>query len=179
MLYHIISFSLLALFIFFGKPLAAQEKINLVKTAFEITQSETSIPSQATFKDKNGNQVLLSSFQGKVIVLNFFKPNCRPCLLELPSLNRLAESFKEMPVVILTVAEGEKNAEIVEKVFYERRLNNLTIALDENEQLLRMLGGEKVPRTLLINAQGRIIGTLQGQADFSSSVLINQIKEAL
>ena len=179
MLYCFIYFSLLTLFILFGKPLAAQTKINAVQKSFEILENEISIPSTASFKDKDGNNILLSSFHGHVIVLNFFKPNCRPCLLELPSLDRLAQTFKGTSVIILTIAEGEQNSEIIEKVFYERRLKNLTIALDENEQLLRILGGEKVPRTLLINAKGEIIGALQGQADFSSSVLINQIKEAL
>ncbi len=169
---------LLALFISFDKPLSAQNKTEAVKTAFEMIETESFVPAQASFKDKYGQDVFLSSFQGKIIVLNFFKPTCRPCLIELPGLNQLAETLKDMSVIILAVAEGEETADIVEKVFHERRLNNLSVALDQNGNLLKALGGEKVPRTLLINAEGKIIGALQGQADFTSPILLKQIKDA-
>ncbi len=39
----------------------------------------------------NGQQVKLSSFRGKVVVLNFWTKTCGPCLEEMPSVAELAK----------------------------------------------------------------------------------------
>ena len=42
----------------------------------------------------NGGKVRLSSFRGKVVILNFWTKTCRPCLEEMPSVSDLGKALK-------------------------------------------------------------------------------------
>ena len=45
--------------------------------------------------------------------------------------------------------------------------------------MLKALGGQKVPRTLLINKAGKEVGFIQGLADFDAPALRQQIDQLL
>ena len=57
-------------------------------------------PLNYTVKDMNGRDVKLSSFKGKVIVLNFWATWCGPCKVEIPSLVELQKKYAEDVVVL-------------------------------------------------------------------------------
>lgn len=44
--------------------------------------------------DINGNEYSLESLKGKIIVLNFWFVECKPCVQEMPELNELVEIYK-------------------------------------------------------------------------------------
>jgi len=53
------------------------------------------------FNDINGNHYTLENLKGKVIVMNYWFSACRPCVLEMPELNKLVEKYKGKDVVFL------------------------------------------------------------------------------
>ena len=57
-------------------------------------------PLQFTLKDMNGVEVKLSSFKGKVILLNFWATWCGPCRAEIPSLIELQKQYGDDLVVL-------------------------------------------------------------------------------
>ena len=70
--------------------LAQDEPQDLIGTqaqAFELT-------------DMNGNTISSQSTQGKVVVLNFWFVGCKPCLKEIPELNKVYEEFGKNPDVV-------------------------------------------------------------------------------
>ena len=164
-------FFVLTLFISFGKSYAQ----NNLKNDFDLLYNPQKYPPKATFYDKDGKAVLLSKYEGKVIVLNFWKATCRTCLIELPSLNTLAQKYPE--IVVLAISEGNESAEFIENILHkQRRLNNLEVLLDQEEKMFKLLGGEKVPQTRLIDKNGIIRGTIKGGANFNSPELQKQIE---
>src|ERR1035437_3143308 len=46
-------------------------------------------------KDYEGKDVTLSSYSGKVVVMNFWMQSCQPCLQEMPELGTLASILKD------------------------------------------------------------------------------------
>ncbi|HEY0067200.1 MAG TPA: TlpA disulfide reductase family protein [Flavisolibacter sp.] len=50
--------------------------------------------------DINGEKLNLRNLKGKIVVLNFWFVDCRPCRLEIPDLNELVDSFKTNDQVI-------------------------------------------------------------------------------
>ncbi len=60
-------------------------------------------PLQFTLKDMNGADVTLSSFKGRVILLNFWATWCGPCRAEIPALVELQQQYGD-DVVILGVS---------------------------------------------------------------------------
>ncbi|WP_456440494.1 TlpA family protein disulfide reductase, partial [Psychroserpens sp.] len=50
--------------------------------------------------DINGNEISSKELKGKIIVLNFWFTTCKPCIDEIPSLNKVFETYKDNPDVI-------------------------------------------------------------------------------
>ncbi len=61
------------------------------------------VPPSFTLKDIAGNDVSLSDFAGKVVVLDLWATWCGPCRQEIPLLVSLYEEFKDRGVVVLGV----------------------------------------------------------------------------
>lgn len=60
--------------------------------------------------DINNNTHTLESLKGKVIVLNFWFIQCKPCVAEFPDLNALKAEFKNKPVEFFAVTFNDKKA---------------------------------------------------------------------
>lgn len=172
MMKHIFLLTVLTCFSCFGN-LKAQEDAK--SSAFTLFDSPKSVPT-APYFDEHHQEHRLSELSGNVIVLNFWKPSCRLCLIELPALDRLRNDYKDKSVRVIAVAE-DKNVETIAQTLHDRRLKKMTIYYDDNEKLLHAFGGQKVPRTVLINKDGKEVGFIQGLADFDSPDLRQQIEQ--
>ena len=51
-----------------------------------------------------GKTISLASFPGKVLVLNFWAAWCKPCVDEMPSLNRFAQMMAPEGVTVLGIS---------------------------------------------------------------------------
>ena len=62
-----------------------------------------------TATDINGHEYSLNSLKGKTIVMNFWFVECKPCVEEMPELNKLVENYKNKEVVFLGFALNDKS----------------------------------------------------------------------
>jgi len=46
----------------------------------------------------------LSSLKGKIFVINFWFLECKPCVIEIPELNKIVEKHKSEEVLFLAFA---------------------------------------------------------------------------
>lgn len=77
---------------------------NLSKLAIGAEAPEINLP------DPDGKDIALSSFKGKVVLIDFWASWCRPCRMENPELVRIYEQFKNKNFVIYSVSlDREKN----------------------------------------------------------------------
>lgn len=65
------------------------------------------IPFKVT--DLAGKNYSLESLKGKTIVINFWFIECKPCVMEIPDLNKLVEKYTGKDVVFLGIANNEKS----------------------------------------------------------------------
>lgn len=62
--------------------------------------------------DLMGNPIAWNDYRGKVVVLDFWATNCRPCLEELPRLRRFYHDRDADKVVLLGISLDEDRADI-------------------------------------------------------------------
>jgi len=82
------------------------------------SEPETEAPSVVfnapdfTFYDKNGNEVKLSDFAGKPIVLNIWATWCYYCKVEMPDFNEMYKKYPDVEFIMLnaTTTNGETQA---------------------------------------------------------------------
>jgi peroxiredoxin len=58
--------------------------------------------------DLKGKKYALANLKGKIVVLNFWFVECKPCVMEMPELNELVEEFKGKEIVFLAIALNDK-----------------------------------------------------------------------
>jgi thiol-disulfide isomerase/thioredoxin len=69
----------------------------------------------------SGREVSLRDVRGKVVLLNFWASWCVPCIIEIPHLQKLAETFRDQPFDIFAFSLDD-NLEAIENVMKVRRM---------------------------------------------------------
>ena len=112
----------------------------------------------------DGQAMKLSDFRGKTVLLNLWATWCPPCVKEMPSLDRLQAELggPTFEVVALSVDRGGRVQ--VEPFYMETDIEHLAMYLDPKMTAMKAMKPQGLPTTLLIDAEGREIGRLAGEA---------------
>ena len=130
-----------------------------------------------TLKDLDNKRISLKNYRGKVVMLNFWATWCTPCRLEMPSMEKLHRQFKDKGFVVLAVAAGEK-AEGVTAFVKEYHITFYTL-LDTDQGVAEEYKVWALPTTYFINAEGKIIGRVNGSRDWSAKEATQYISSIL
>lgn len=104
----------------------------------------------------------VSAFKGRGVVLNFWATWCAPCVREMPALDRLAGKLKGLGIEVVAVSEDRKAGAVVPPFLKAHGIANLSPYYDDKGELSRKFGVDGLPTTVLIAANGREIGRVQG-----------------
>ncbi len=125
-----------------------------------------------------GNAFDLSQAQGKLVVLNFFATWCGPCCAELPHLNTLYEKYKGNEQVEFLVLGREETDQIVSD-FQTKEGLSLPMAADPNRAIYAAYATESIPRTYLIDRDGKILRSMMGFYEPEMEELEAQLEKLL
>ncbi|MGQ9721232.1 MAG: redoxin domain-containing protein [Candidatus Jordarchaeum sp.] len=100
-----------------------------------------------------GKMVKLSSFSGKVVVLNFWATWCGPCNLELPHLQKLYEGIKHSNYATILTINTDENRALVEP-FLRKNNYSFPVLYDDGYRTRFKVRG--IPTTFIIDPSGRI-----------------------
>lgn len=121
-----------------------------------------------TFYDVNGAPKRLADFRGKVVVMNIWATWCAPCVIEMPTLAKLAAEYKGRPVEVAAVSIDRVDARDKAKAFIAQHAP-LAFYNDPNAKMPFSLtpaaGG--VPTTVIYGKDGTEFARLSGDADWS------------
>jgi peroxiredoxin len=125
-------------------------------------------PSEApefTLMGLEGRSAQLREFRGKLVLLNFWATWCTPCLHEMPSMERLYQTFKQTDFVLLAVSMDRQGEEVT-RPFVEHLKLTFPILLDRTSEVGRQYGVRGLPTSYLIDPDGRLIGAVIGAREW-------------
>jgi len=120
------------------------------------------------FLDGNGNEVSLTDFKGKVVLLNVWATWCAPCREEMPALDQLQQQLGSDKFQVLALAVDKSGIEGARKFLDDIKTKSLAVYADPTGRQgteLRVIG---MPTTILLNAEGLEIGRLVGPAHWDA-----------
>ena len=119
-----------------------------------------------TLPDLEGNQISLSSYKGRVVLLNFWATWCPPCRLEMPTMEKAYRKYRDkgFEVVAVSVDAGPKSSI---KSFLRELGLSFQVLLDPDMETLRAFRGFSLPMTVVIDRQGVIRSRELGYRDWS------------
>lgn len=104
----------------------------------------------------DGRPISDQALRGKVTVINIWATWCRPCVQELPRVEREIWQKHRGEIEVLAVARGE-SAESVTK-FNDSAKLSFSLVPDPHRDITRLFGGDdSIPRTYVVNAKGSIV----------------------
>ena len=126
-------------------------------------------------KDLGGKPHILEDYRGQVVLLNFWATWCPPCLIEMPSMQRLKQALPDTPFSILAVNVKESK----EKAWRFQRMLNVafTVLRDKTGQAGVDWNIAVYPTSYLIDPGGQIRYVAYGALDWDSKEVIALIKE--
>ncbi|MBU1628363.1 TlpA family protein disulfide reductase, partial [bacterium] len=119
-----------------------------------------------SLKDINGNEVRLSSYKDKVVILSFWATWCPPCRLEIPHLIDIQNTYGSKGVQIIGISIDHTGIESV-KSFVEVNGINYPVLMS-NSQVVAAYNGTaniSIPKTFIIDKQGSIRESVVGLRD--------------
>jgi thiol-disulfide isomerase/thioredoxin len=120
------------------------------------------------FTDIDGNRLSFADFKGKPAVVNLWATWCQPCLREMPSLDRLQASL-DGKLTVAAVSEDRGGANLVAPFVAAMKLPNLKIYVDQKADVGHAFDVRGLPTSIVIDAQGRVVGKVEGPAEWDSA----------
>lgn len=114
-----------------------------------------------TVKSAEGNKVSLDSFRGKPMLIDIWATWCAPCIKNMPQLAQLYKEAIGKGIVSITIDRGDEAN--VARDFLKGKGYDWQNFHDEGDATTA-LGEYAVPRTLIIDKQGKIVFDKIGSA---------------
>lgn len=103
----------------------------------------------------DGEDIRLSQYQGKTVVLTFWMTTCGACRLEMPMIQQASKVLPRDRVVFLNVHMGLRES-VIRGFLVGEGLDTDNILLDLDRQMLSLYNFSGVPYTFIIDGSGFI-----------------------
>lgn len=107
-----------------------------------------------TLKDANGNEVKLSDFKGRGIILYFWALWCPTCVGHIEEFNKLYHEFKEKNIEFFAINMGDSARRV--KQFVKKVSLDFPVLLDTNEKVSQSYTVSGPPTFMIIHKAGNI-----------------------
>jgi thiol-disulfide isomerase/thioredoxin len=128
--------------------------------------------------DSDGHTQELSDLRGKLVIVNLWATWCEPCLREMPSLERLQSRLGER-IAVLAVSEDRGGNKTVEPFIAKLGLKSVKIYIDPKSEVGHAFGARGLPTSFLIDREGKVLGRVEGAAEWDSPKILGILEPLL
>ena len=124
--------------------------------------------------DLSGNPIKISDYAGKVVFLNFWSTWCKPCIKEMPSIERAMNQLSDKGVVFLAASD-----ESVEKIEKFKAKYDFTFQYIQLKDDYAALDVYSLPTTLIYDRKGEVVLNESGAREWDADDMIEKIEQPL
>ena len=131
---------------------------------------------EATLHGLSGIPRKLSDYRGKPLIINVWASWCGPCRQEMGSLERLSKRNRGKQFVVIGISTDDYPD--AAKAFLLKSKTTFSNYIDRQLVLETMLGADRLPLTLLIDARGKVLARFYGAKEWDSPEALDVIRKA-
>lgn len=127
-----------------------------------------------TIKDKT---ICLDDLEGKYVLINFFATWCKPCMEEMPLMEKhIQQRLAGDDLVVIAIGREHNINEL--ELFNQRKKFTFHIAADPKRSIYSLYADKFIPRNYLIDPNGKLIYAKSGfqKKEFESLVKLIETK---
>lgn len=130
----------------------------------EDTSSESkNLAPNFTVYDMEGNEVNLTDFFGKPIIINFWASWCGPCKMEMPDFNEAYETYKdEIEFLMVNMTDGSRETIEVASSFIAESGYTFPVYYDTDYSAAITYSVSSLPTSYFLNAEGELVTYARG-----------------
>jgi thiol-disulfide isomerase/thioredoxin len=129
----------------------------------------------APMQGLSGPSRLLSEYRGKPLIINVWASWCGPCRQEMASLERLSRHYAGTQFTVIGISTDDYPEPA--KSFLQKSGTTFSHFIDTRLLLENMLGANRIPLTVLVDAKGRVLGKYYGTKEWDSPEAIEVIRK--
>ena len=122
-------------------------------------------------KDIQGNKKSLNSLKGKIIILNFWFIECKPCVREMPELNNLVKKYKNDNVEFIGFS-GNGSMQINSFLKEQDFLYNI---VPNSKSVIKDYRISSYPTNIIIDQNAKVVYVTKGL----KPATVNEIEEVI
>ena len=146
----------------------AANETNSDTDSTEDTSSEnqpTTAPNFTVY-DLEGNEVNLTDFFGKPIIVNFWASWCGPCKMEMPDFNEAYETYKgEIEFLMVNMTDGSRETKELASSFIAENGYTFPVYYDTDYSAAITYSVSSLPTSYFLNANGELVTYAKGAID--------------
>lgn len=129
------------------------------------------------FVDSKQTISSLRGLKGKVVFINLWATWCGPCLVEMPTIYKLRQAFKDREDLVFLMVDVDGKLDKA-KQWMDKKEIDLPVYGMASQIPLELFSGS-IPTTFIVDKQGRFVGRQVGAANYMDPVLIKLLNELL
>lgn len=131
-----------------------------------------------TVKTINNKTLCLKELKGKYILLNFFATWCKPCLEEMPMMEKhIQQRFSQDNLIVIAIGREHNINEL--ELFNKQKKFSFHIAADPQRNIYSLYAKKYIPRNYLIDPSGKLIYAHSGYKKSEFKKLVELIESKI
>ena len=128
----------------------------------------------------NSKKLELKKFKGKVLLINFWASWCEACMVEMPSIQKLQNKFKDKDFEVIGINVDDNPLKVVPSIIKKLNLT-FTILKEpkENQRLSEFFGVSAIPYSVVVDRNFKIVWAESGERDWSANDVVQDIEKIL
>ncbi|MHA6697142.1 TlpA family protein disulfide reductase [Chryseobacterium sp. A321] len=154
---------------------AAAAKVDTQST--DASEPPAYITPDLKFVDSKESISSLRDLKGKVVFINLWATWCGPCLVEMPTIYKLRQTFKNHEDLVFLMVDVDGKLDKA-KAWMDKKEIDLPVYGMASQIPLELFSGS-IPTTFIVDKKGRFVGRQVGAANYMDPALIKLINELL
>lgn len=127
-------------------------------------------------KSVDGEEIKVSDYKGKVVIVSFWASWCAPCRKELPVLGGIQKSATPEKLQVISINIDEDRA-IFKKIATAISGTQMKLVYDGKKKIGRKYGVEGIPHMVIIDKEGKVASIHIGYGESQLPALVDAINE--